>query len=145
MTSGYFRTLRFHSNTLWAEEFQSQSLMTIDPATGARQRLSSSGTMPVGTGDPGVGEGWFDFAAGASSPVYTTKYDGLNQQLVLTVVDPSNGNRTGIELKSGPANKGGESYPPLWVHPSKQWLLVGLDNAIVEVDISTGLSYTLSR
>lgn len=145
MTSGYFRSIRFHEAKIWAVEFQSQSLMTIDPANGARVRVSASGGTPVGTGDADVGVGWFGFEPAGTGVVYTTEYDGLNRQLNLAMIDPNNGNRRLLALKSGPANKGGATYPPLWVHPTQEWLVVGLDNSIIAVDIGTGQSYTLSR
>ncbi len=144
MTNGYFRSVRFQGSKIWALEFVSKSLMTVDPASGSRVRVSATGTMPVGSGTIDVGSGWLGFAAGGA-PVYTTLYDVANRLLTLGAIDPTNGARTQVVLKSGPANKGGETYPPLWIHPTKPWLLVGIDNAIVQVDIATGASYTLSR
>jgi hypothetical protein len=144
-TNGYLRSIRFREGKVWGVELVGKSLMTFDPATLNRSRLSASGTTKVGSGDADVGVGWFGFPTTGQNPVYTTWYDTLNRQAHIVPIDPANGARAEMTLAPGPANKGGASYPPIWVHPSKPWLLLSLDNAIVQVDIATGASYTLSR
>jgi hypothetical protein len=143
MTSGYFRSLRVRNGIVWAQEFQTKSLFRIDPATLARMRISSTGTTRLGAGDADLGIAWH--AVDSTGALYTSDYDGLNRQLHLVSVDTTTGDRNEVGLDGGPANKGGETYPPLWMHPTKPWALVGLDNAIVQVDLPSGASYTLSR
>jgi len=144
-SGNYFRTIRFRDGKIWALEFVTKSLLTIDPTAGARVRISASGVTKLGTGDIDVGSGHMGFPTTGTNPVYTTIYDVSNRLFNIPIIDPTTGNRTSLLMRSGPATKSGQDYPPLWVHPTKPWLVVGLDDSLVQIDIASGNSITLSR
>jgi hypothetical protein len=139
-----FHGLRFSAGALWAVEYTSESLFRFALPGGDRTRVSSSmASHVVGEGELPVGDGWLGFTA--DNQVWTTRYFNTGKQLILTPINLATGNRGPFNLADGPVGKGNATNPPIWIHPTSPWLVVGLNNAFVLYDPTTGESYTLSR
>jgi hypothetical protein len=120
------------------------ALMTWDPSNGNRELVSFLGrtiAKTKGKGDDAVGNSGL---AINSTGIYTTKRGSFE----LIKIDPKTGDRTRIELTSGPlSNKGGRldgEIQQLWAIPNSDLLLLSFNNAIIVVDPKSGMSNVLS-
>lgn len=117
---------------VWGVDWISSTLTSIDPTTGNRTKVSSSGSGNVGTG-PDLGN---EALAYAGDRIYT--YAGW-----LTEVDPATGNRTEVAMGDGPlsfAQSDGKVLP----HANPAWVIVLSEVAVTVLDKQTGNNNILS-
>lgn len=137
-----YKSLKLDGGKLWALHGMSNSLMTIDIATGNRTRVSSGESQTrVGGGDAKVG---YKMLAVNGSKVWTSGGWAGSSGFTLTEVLASNGQRTAREGKSGPASYNDE-LTGVWVHPTKPLLVIATDNAFSLYDPATGNSAIISE
>jgi hypothetical protein len=130
--TGAFYGMDSRDDLVWGVEWLSASLMSIDPTTGGRVRVSNAGEFAVGRG-PELGN---EAVAHAGDVIYT--YAG-----VLTEVDPATGNRNAVPMINGPllfAQTDGKVIP----HPNSDWVIVLSEIAVVVLDKTTGNNNLLS-
>ena len=134
----------YDAGSLWAVDGLNQWLFKIDPASGARTVVSGSSRAPkVGTGSAPIEAHWISLAG---STVYTSG-GFADANVDLTAVDVATGDRTAPPAWVGPAttaNLGGWDETPNWPIPGSTILVVGIDEALVLVDVTTGNSNLLS-
>jgi hypothetical protein len=131
-TGGYFVDIEVDGDTLWALEWQTQSVFSIDIATGQRMRVSSSSnTTTVGEGAPVRVQSLALTRGGIAT------YDDEG----VTLVDPATGMRTEIP-KDGPLAIAGDGH--VLAHPNDAWLVVLSDVGVAVLDTTTGNSNVLS-
>jgi hypothetical protein len=120
------------------------ALMTWDVNTGSRSALSFRGASIAkskGKGDDDVGDSGL---AVNQSGIYTAHHGGFE----LLRIDPTNGDRTRIEIKTGPlsSNNGrlDDNIQRLWAVPNSNLLLLSFQNALIVIDPKAGTSNVLS-
>lgn len=131
-TGGYFVDIEVDGGTLWALEWQTQSLFSIDLATGNRKRVSSSSNTTT------VGEGP---AIGTQSLAVTDAGIVTYDDETYTLVDPSTGMRTAIPM-DGPLVYGADGH--VLAHPNAPWIVVLADVGVAVLDTATGNSNVIS-
>ncbi|HET6585559.1 MAG TPA: hypothetical protein VFG69_19000, partial [Nannocystaceae bacterium] len=131
-SGGYFVDLAIDGATLWGLEWQSQSVFSIDIASGQRKRISSSSSSTaVAEGPPVRGQS----LAVTASGIVTYDDEGI------TLVDPATGNRTAV-LVDGPLVLGVDGH--VLAHPNAPWLVVLGDVGVGVLDTATGNSNIVS-
>ncbi len=120
------------------------ALMTWDVNTGSRAALSFRGASIAkskGKGDDDVGDSGL---AVNQNGIYTSHRGGFE----LVRIDPTNGDRTRIEIKTGPlsSNNGrlDDNIQRLWAVPNSNLLLLSFQNALIVIDPKAGTSNVLS-
>lgn len=127
-----FRGMDVGNGLVWGVDWLSETLTTIDPATGERTRISSTGGSMIGTGPELANQA----LAFGGDVVYT--YAGW-----LTEVDPATGNRTEVTMGDGPlsfADEDGKVIP----HANPKWVVVLSEVAVTVLDKQTGNNNILS-
>lgn len=129
---GYFVDIQVDGATLWALEWQSQSVYSIDITTGQRKRVSSSSnSTTVGEGPRVRGQS----LAVTPSGIMTYDDEGI------TLVDPATSNRSDV-LMDGPLALPVDGH--VLAHPNTPWLVVLGDVGAAVLDTATGNSNILS-
>ena len=136
----HYASLTVDGGKLWALHGMSNSLMTIDLATGNRARVSSGeSSTRVGPGDVKMG---YTSLALAGGKVWTVGSWGGSSTATITEVATSNGARTGHDTVSGPVSR--DAPTGVWVHPTKPFLVLVVDDSLVLYDPKTFGSTLLS-
>jgi hypothetical protein len=135
--SSYY-SLRFSNGKLYGLASTNQSLVEIDPATGARRRISSSSSStPVGssTGYGIVGSEWLAFEG--DNRAWVIGSSSSSGYPTLASIDLATGDRVG---HPGWA----PGYGPVWVHPQHKWLILADGGGFNFYDPSVGNRNNLS-
>lgn len=136
----HYRSLRYEGGKIWALHGITNSLMTIDVATGNRARVSSGeSSTRVGAGDAKLG---YTTLALAGARVWTVGAWAGTRDFILTDALVSNGQRTSHDAPNGPASRDGATG--VFVHPTKPLLVLVVDNAVVLYDPATGANAIVS-
>jgi hypothetical protein len=133
-----FGSLRFSNGKLYALAPTNQSLVEIDPATGARRRVSSSSSStPVGSSQNNaiVGAEWMAFEG--DSRAWVIDAANTSGRPTLASIDLATGDRAGHPGWT-------QGYGPVWMHPQRQWLIIADAGAFHLYDPAAGASNNLS-
>lgn len=125
---------------VWALHPMTNSLVTFEPATGNRARVSSGQqAFQVGQG-PEMG---YAAAAFGAAKTYTVGNWTAGGSFRLTEV-AANGDRKSGPAVSGPVNRTQDHPTGVYQHPSKPLLILSVENGFYVLDPATGESNALS-